>query len=65
MSLKGYCRTQINVELEDQSPIALFKEDCGNHVIVAYGDYEQEFFTLLNLCEKNYLMKKKRKLKKK
>lgn len=65
MSLKGYCRTQINVEIEEQSPIALFKEDCGNHVIVAYGDYEQEFFTLLNLCEKNYLMKKKRKLKKK
>lgn len=59
MSLKGYCRTQINIECEDHGPYILFKEDVGNHLVVSYGDYGQEFITLLNIMEKNYLLKKK------
>ena len=61
MSLKGYCRTQINVECDETGPYILFKEDVGNHLVVTYGDYEQEFITLLNLFEKSYLLTLKNK----
>ena len=48
-NLKQYCRTQINVEIEDYDMVSLLRENYGNHVVIAYGDISDEFYALLSL----------------
>lgn len=50
-SLPGYCRTQIVVTMSDFDYFNFFKEDFGNHVVVAYGDVTDDFMTLLTFYE--------------
>lgn len=49
LSIKGFCRTQIKVQLDEQSMFEMFKQNFGNHVIVTYGDVSNDFGPLLNL----------------
>ena len=49
LSLKGYCRTQINVELSEYDMVSILREDFGNHVIIVYGNIVDEFYTLITL----------------
>ena len=49
LSLQGYCRTQINVELSDYDMVSILREDYGNHVIIVYGNIVDEFYTLITL----------------
>ena len=49
LSLKNYCRTQINVELSEYDLISILREDFGNHMIIVYGNIVDEFYTLVSL----------------
>ena len=49
LSLKNYCRTQINVELSEYDMVNILREDYGNHMIIAYGDYTDDFYSLVSL----------------
>lgn len=49
LSLKGLCRTQIEVQLDDATMFDVFKTNFGNHVIVTYADIASDFIPLLNL----------------
>lgn len=37
-SLENYCRTQIEVKLQDEDMYRLINKSFGNHVIISYGD---------------------------
>ena len=50
--LKGYCRTQILVSLNEEEMLELLKASFGNHLIVTYGDVYQDFFPLLSLLRR-------------
>ena len=49
LSLKGYCRTQVNVEFSEYDLMNILSEDFGNHMILCYGDITNEFYSLLSL----------------
>lgn len=49
----GYCRTQVEIEVEPADLYEYFNEPYGNHLIMAYGDYKGYFLTLMNLFLKN------------
>ncbi|MCQ2776480.1 MAG: hypothetical protein MJ217_02005 [Bacilli bacterium] len=51
LSLPGFCRTQIRVQLDEGDMFGLFKENFGNHVIVTYSDITPDFYPLLNLIK--------------
>ena len=57
LSLPGYCRTQINVQLSDYDFVSLFKEDFGNHLIITYGPVVDDFYTLVTLYDMKNIMK--------
>ncbi len=48
-SLKGYCRTQILVEIDPRYFYQFIFQTFGNHVIVSYSDEPQEFASLVEL----------------
>ena len=52
LSVKGYCRTQINVTLGEEGLLEILKASFGNHVIVSYGDVYQDFLPLLSLLRR-------------
>ena len=37
-TLSNYCRTQINVKIQDEDLYPLINKSYGNHVIISYGD---------------------------
>ncbi len=49
LSLKNYCRTQINVELSDYDLLSILREDFGNHMIITHGDILNEFYSLISI----------------
>ena len=49
LSLKNYCRTQINIELQDMDILNILREDYGNHLIITYGDIVDDFYSLISL----------------
>lgn len=51
LSLPGYCRTQIKVELSEFDFVALFKEDFGNHLIITYASVVDDFYTLITFYD--------------
>ena len=55
LSLPGFCRTQIRVQLDEGSMYSLLKENVGNHVIVTYSDVLPDFYPLLNLFKNSEL----------
>ena len=55
LSLPGFCRTQIKVQLDEPSMYALLKENFGNHVIISYSDLLADFYPLLNLFKNQEL----------
>ena len=54
LSLKNYCRTQIEVEPEENGLFSLFKDNFGNHMIITYADCVGSFLTLINLMDSRY-----------
>lgn len=58
LSLPGYCRTQILVELSDYDIINLLKEDFGNHVIISYADVSDDFYSLLSIYDSDKILEK-------
>ena len=52
LNLTNYCRTQISVALNDEGLLELLKASFGNHIIVAYGDFYQDFLPLLSLLRR-------------
>lgn len=57
LSLPGYCRTQINVELSDYDFVTLFKENFGNHLIITYASAVDDFYTLVSFYDMKNIMK--------
>lgn len=55
LSLPGFCRTQIRVQLDEGAMYALLKENVGNHLIVTYSDVLPDFYPLLNLFKNSEL----------
>ena len=49
LSLKNYCRTQINVEVSEYDIMSILREDYGNHMVIVYGKVVDEFYTLISL----------------
>ncbi|MCF0108201.1 MAG: hypothetical protein HUJ59_04315, partial [Bacilli bacterium] len=58
LSLPGYCRTQIVVELSEYDIINLLKEDFGNHCIISYADVSDDFYSLLTFYDADKLLEK-------
>ena len=54
MTLQGYCRTQILVELNEGDMINFFKTDFANHVIITYGNVSEDFLGLLSLYQMRF-----------
>ena len=55
LSLPGFCRTQIRVQLDEPNMYALLKENVGNHLIITYSDVLPDFYPLLNLFKNSEL----------
>lgn len=53
LSLKGYCRTQIKVELSDFDMMTFLKESFGNHVLITYGEEVESLYFLITLYNYN------------
>ena len=54
-TLPNYCRTQIEVKLNDERDLLNFiREDFGNHVIIAYGNIVPEFVNVLHYYNQLY-----------
>ncbi|MCR5185321.1 MAG: hypothetical protein K6C32_04510 [Bacilli bacterium] len=49
LSLSNYCRTQINVELNEYDLMQILQEEYGNHLIITYGDVLNDFYSLISL----------------
>ncbi len=49
LSLQNYCRTQINIEFSQYDLMSILREDFGNHMIIAYGDIVDDFYSLISL----------------
>ena len=54
LSLPNYCRTQIEVEPEEDGLFTLFKDSFGNHMIITYADCVGAFLTLINILDSKY-----------
>ena len=54
LSLPNYCRTQIEVEPDENGFISLFKDNFGNHMIISYADCVGSFYTLLHIYDSRY-----------
>lgn len=54
LSLPNYCRTQIEVEPDENGLFSIFKENFGNHLIITYADCVDLFIALINLCDMRY-----------
>ena len=54
LSLPNYCRTQIEVEPDENVLFSIFKENFGNHLIITYADCVDLFIALINLCDMRY-----------
>ena len=54
LSLPNYCRTQIEVEPEEEGMFSLFKDNFGNHMIITYADCVGSFLTLINILDSRY-----------
>lgn len=54
LSLKNYCRTQIEVEPDEGGIFSMFKDSFGNHMIITYADCVGSFLTLINLLDSRY-----------
>ncbi|MBR0439546.1 MAG: hypothetical protein IJK27_02130 [Bacilli bacterium] len=65
LSLPNYCRTQIEIEPEEDNIITLFRDDFGNHMIITYADCVGGFYNLLNLYETRYKANMKKEEKEK
>ena len=60
LSLPNYCRTQIEVEPEDDGLFTLFKDNFGNHMIITYADCVGAFFTLIDILDSKYRLSHKK-----
>lgn len=60
LSLPNYCRTQIEVEPEEEGLFTLFKDNFGNHMIITYADCVGAFFTLIDILDSKYSLKHKK-----
>ena len=54
LSLPNYCRTQIEVEPDENGLYSLFKDSFGNHMIITYADCVGAFLTLINIMDSRY-----------
>lgn len=45
LTLLNYCRTQINVKMDGENLFELLKEPFGNHVLICYGDVQDDIVT--------------------
>ena len=45
LTLDNYCRTQINVKMENEDLFEFLKESFGNHVLICYGDVADDLLT--------------------
>ena len=54
LSLPNYCRTQIEVEPDENGMYSLFKDSFGNHMIITYADCVGAFLTLINIMDSRY-----------
>ena len=54
LSLKNYCRTQIEVEPDENGIFSIFKDNFGNHLIITYADCVGSFLTMINLFDSRY-----------
>ena len=54
LSLPNYCRTQIEVEPDENGMFSLFKDNFGNHMIITYADCVGSFLTLINILDSRY-----------
>lgn len=48
LTLPNYCRTQIEVKIQDEDLYQLINKNYGNHVIVSYGDNISEISNVLH-----------------
>ena len=55
LSLPGFCRTQIKVQLDESYLYSFLKENYGNHIIITYSDVVADFYPLLNLFKNQEL----------
>ena len=51
LSLPGYCRTQIDVEFDEDDLATLFDENFGNHLIICYGDIANLFIIFMRFMQ--------------
>ena len=54
LSLPNFCRTQIEVEADENGLISLYKDSFGNHMIITYADCVGSFYTLLHIYDDRY-----------
>lgn len=52
LSLPNFCRTQINVHLNDYNFMYFMKNKFGNHVIITYSNIAEQLFYLVSLLDK-------------
>ena len=64
LSWPNYCRTQIEVEPDENGLFSIFKSYFGNHMIITYADCAELFMALLNLYDLRYEDKQEEKDKK-
>lgn len=56
----NYCRTQINVKIQDQNDMYSFLSDgFGNHVVISYGNISANFINLVRFYQQKYGEKQK------
>ena len=57
-TLENYCRTQIEVKLEDEEEMYQFlKEQFGNHVIIVYGNIIRTYWNLMHFYDQKGSLK--------
>ena len=57
-TLENYCRTQIEVKLEDEEEMYQFlKEQFGNHVIIVYGNIIRTYWNLMHFYDQKRSLK--------
>lgn len=58
LSNSSFCRTQINVSIDNDQIIDLMNNHSGNHLLVCYGDIRREFISFMSFLEEEYHFKK-------
>ena len=56
--LTNYCRTQIEVKLQDEDLYHLINKSYGNHVIISYGDNVGDIANVLHYYQERFSRKK-------